>query len=165
MATKKLLGVALLLFVALALLKFISEEGASVHREGEPNHDTVHSKPIHIPDQGKHVVVYYFHTSFRCASCLTMEKVARQVVHEQFARELSDGRLQFVAVDVEKAQNRHYIQDYQLVSKSLVLVEYRDGKEVRFKNLQGIWEQTSLEGLRDYIAREISDFLREDSLQ
>lgn len=39
MATKKLLGVALLLFVAMALLKFISEEGVSARREGEPNSD------------------------------------------------------------------------------------------------------------------------------
>lgn len=165
MATKKLLGVALLLFVALALFRAISEEGTSAYQEGEPDLDVVHSAPLHIPERGKHVVVYYFHTSFRCASCLTIEKTARQVVTEQFARELSNGHLQFAAVDVEKAHNRHYIQDYQLVSKSLVLAEYRDGKEVRFKNLQGIWEQTSREGLRDYIAHEISDFLREDSLQ
>lgn len=36
MATKKLLGVALLLFVALALYRAISEEGTSAHQEGEP---------------------------------------------------------------------------------------------------------------------------------
>lgn len=160
MATKKLLGAALLLFVAIALLRVIGEEGASVSSEEGSTHSATQNESVRISSEGTKFVLYYFHTSFRCASCLTIEKTARQVVNEQFAKDLSSGRLQFAAVDVEKLENRHYIEDYQLVTKSLVLVEYRDGKEVRHKVLQGVWEQTSLEGLRDYIASEISAFLQ-----
>lgn len=162
MATKKWIGIALLLFVALALWQAMSEQGAVVSPKGTEHTASENSSQttnIQIPSQGRHVVLYYFHTTFRCASCVTIEKTARQVVNEQFKKQIDDGLLQFYPVDVEKPQNRHYIEDYQLYSKSLVLVEYRDGKEVRHKNLEGIWQQTSLDGLRDYLAREITAFL------
>ncbi len=164
MAVKRWIGVALLLFVALALWQAMSEQGAVVSsglEKDAASESAPQETSIQIPSQGKHVVLYYFHTTFRCASCLTIEKTARQVVSEQFQKLLDKGVLQFYPVDVEQPQNRHYIEDYQLYSKSLVLVEYRDGKEVRHKNLEGIWQQTSLEGLRDYIAQEISTFVED----
>ncbi|GIV20821.1 MAG: hypothetical protein KatS3mg023_2572 [Armatimonadota bacterium] len=164
MTTKKWIGAALLLFVVLALWQAMSEQSAVVSsgREEEgtsASQSSAQTAAIQIPSQGKHVVLYYFHTTFRCASCLTIEKTVRQVLSEQFQKQIDDGLLQFDTVDVENPQNRHYIEDYKLYSKSLVLVEYQDGKEVRHKNLEGIWQQTSLEGLRDYIAQEISAFL------
>ncbi|MGC8785234.1 MAG: nitrophenyl compound nitroreductase subunit ArsF family protein [Armatimonadota bacterium] len=164
MAVKKWIGVALLLFVALALWQAMSEQGAVVSSGLEKDAVSRRSSQqasAQIPSQGKHVVLYYFHTTFRCASCLTIEKTARQVVSERFKKQVDSGGLQFYPVDVEEPQNRHYIEDYQLYSKSLVLVEYRDGKEVRHKNLEGIWQQTSLEGLRDYLAQEISTFVED----
>jgi len=161
MNTKKLIGAALLLFAALALLRAISDQNMSVSPEHEEQTSTASAQAAspQIPAQGRHVVLYYFHATFRCASCLTIEKTARQVVDQQFKNLVDKGLLQFCPVDVENPQNRHYIEDYKLYSKSLVLVEYRDGKEVRHKNLEGIWQQTSLEGLRDYIAQEIASFV------
>ena len=164
MAMKKWIGIALLLFVALALWQAMSDQRTGVssgHEEEALSEAPSPHSSIQIPSQGRHVVFYYFHTTFRCASCVTIEKVARQVVHERFKKQIDDGLLQFYPVDVEQPGNRHYIEDYQLYSKSLVLVEYQDGKEVRHKNLEGIWQQTSLDGLRDYLTNEIRAFVED----
>ncbi|MCL6475810.1 MAG: nitrophenyl compound nitroreductase subunit ArsF family protein [Firmicutes bacterium] len=161
MNTKKLIGAALLLFAALVLLRAISDQDMPVSSENEKQTSTASAQAVspQIPAQGRYVVLYYFHTTFRCASCLAIEKVARQVVNAQFKNLVDKGLLQFRPVDVENPQNRHFIGDYQLYSKSLVLVEYQDGKEVRHKNMEGIWQQTSLEGLQEYIAQEIASFV------
>ncbi|HDP95991.1 MAG TPA: hypothetical protein ENN40_11630 [Candidatus Aminicenantes bacterium] len=66
-------------------------------------------------------VVYYFHGNSRCRTCLTIEKYTRQAVNNGFADELEKGEMELRAVNVDLKENRHFIQDYQLFSRSVVL--------------------------------------------
>jgi len=92
------------------------------------------------PAAGAETVVYYFHGNVRCATCKKIEAYADEAVHEEFGKALEDGSLQWQVVNIDEPENRHFIQDFQLVTKSVVLVEYRDGKVVRFKNLDQVWQ-------------------------
>lgn len=85
-------------------------------------------------------VVYYFHGNARCATCKTIEAYADEAVHSAFAGELEDGALQWRVVNIDEPENRHFIQDFQLVTRSVVLAEYRDGEIVRFENLDKVWQ-------------------------
>jgi len=63
-------------------------------------------------------------------------------------------------VDVEDAANTHFIEGYQLVSKSVVLVRYTNGKPGKWENLQKVWQllgdQTAFQ---DYIKSSTNSFL------
>jgi len=106
------------------------------------------------------IVAYYFHTTERCSSCLTIEKWTAEAIQTTFAAQLADGTLTWRIVDVEDAANAHFIQDYQLVSKSVVLVRYGNGKPGKWENLQMVWQllgdQTAFQ---DYIKSSTRSFL------
>ena len=89
---------------------------------------------------GSETVVFYFHGNARCATCKTIEAYADEAVHAAFAGELEDGALEWRVVNIDKPENRHFIQDFQLVTRSVVLAEYRDGEVVRFENLDQVWQ-------------------------
>ena len=86
------------------------------------------------------VIAYYFYTNFRCKSCLTIEKYTKEAIEENFEDELSSGKLVFKTINIEEEDNKHFVDDYQLYTKSVVLSLVKDGEEIRFKNLKKVWE-------------------------
>jgi len=105
-------------------------------------------------------VVYYFHGNVRCATCKKIEAYTDDAVSQEFSQELQNGALSWRVVNVEEPQNRHFIQDFQLVTKSVVLAEYRDGNVVRWKNLDKVWQLVrNQDAFAAYIRDETSAFL------
>ena len=112
-------------------------------------------------DNGE-VIVYYFHGSFRCPTCRNLEQYAKQAIQNNFKKELAEGKLIFKTVNVEKEGNEHFVDDYQLYTKSLVLSLVKDNKEVKFKNLDKIWEYVrSKTKYTDYVKGEVENFLKD----
>jgi len=89
------------------------------------------------------VVAYYFHVSVRCPTCRAIEEYAREAVERGFAEQLKSGALEWRPVNVQLPQNRHFIRDYQLYTRSLVLVKLKDGQQVEWRNLEKVWELVS----------------------
>lgn len=86
------------------------------------------------------VTAYYFHGDKRCPTCIKLEAYAHEALETRFAEELGAGRLRWDVVNVDEAGNGHFVTDFQLVSKSVVLAEMEDGRPVRWKNLERIWD-------------------------
>jgi len=100
-------------------------------------------------------VIYYFHGTFRCATCMKIEESARAVFEQNFKN-----TLEFKAVNIEEPENRHFVEDYQLVSKSLILSKIKDGKQVDYKNLNDMWVYIRDEQkFNTWLKEEISGFL------
>jgi len=89
------------------------------------------------PKASGQMVVYYFHGTSRCQTCRTIEAYAEETVKATFAAELANGQLIWKPMNVDEAQNEHFVQDYQLFTRSLVLVDGTNPK--RFKNLDKVW--------------------------
>ena len=106
------------------------------------------------------VVAYYFRTTYRCSSCRRIEAYSREAIESGFAKELKDGTLAWRVVNVEERTNRHFIQDYQLFSKSLVLVKMKDGKKAEWKNLMKVWQLLgNREAFLRYVQVELRSYL------
>ena len=56
-------------------------------------------------EQKDHVEVLYFHGKQRCATCMAIEKNAKEVVEVQFANELKNGTLVFCTIDISDPKN------------------------------------------------------------
>lgn len=105
-------------------------------------------------------VAYYFHRTARCVTCLKIEHSAHDVIFRDFADQLREGKLLFLPTDVEAVGNEHFIKDYELVSQALVLVNYDDGKVVRSRNLERIWDLVGDSAQFDeYVRHEVATFL------
>jgi hypothetical protein len=106
------------------------------------------------------VVAYYFHTTYRCSSCKKIEAYSREAIESGFAKDLKEGKLQWCVVNVDDRANRHFAQDYQLFSKSLVLVKMKDGKQVEWKNLIKVWQLLgNREDFLRYVQAELRSYL------
>ena len=86
------------------------------------------------------VIAYYFHTTYRCASCRAIEAYSREAIESAFADEIKDGRLLWKVVNIEVKGNEHFVKDYSLYTKSLVLVNEVRGKPAEWKNLEKVWQ-------------------------
>ncbi|HET9951141.1 MAG TPA: nitrophenyl compound nitroreductase subunit ArsF family protein [Candidatus Eisenbacteria bacterium] len=104
--------------------------------------DSVSERPAPVaPSLLPHrVIAYYFHTTYRCASCRSLEAYSREAIESAFAYELEDGRLVWKVVDVEVKGNEHFVEEYGLYTKSLVLVNEIRGKRSQWKNLEKVWQ-------------------------
>jgi len=106
-------------------------------------------------------IVYYFRTTGRCHSCIEMEKMTKQTIEKDFAKEVKSGLVEFRSVDVELSENKHYIKDYSLYTKSVIISEVKNGREVRWKNLDQIWRKLRNQAdFSKYISSETSAFIK-----
>jgi len=68
--------------------------------------------------------------------------------------------LQFKVVNIDFPENKHFIKDYQLYTRSLIVAEFREGKQLRWKNLTGVWNYLGdREKFYDYVRSEIQAYL------
>ena len=113
-------------------------------------------------DSNNKVIAYYFHGTSRCPTCRTIERYSKEAIERYFAQELKNKTLEFKPINVEEPENRHYIQDYQLYTKSLVLVRYKDDNQQKWKNLSEVWSYVSdKEKFYRYVKDETERFLQE----
>lgn len=108
------------------------------------------------------VVAFYFHGNVRCATCRKIEAYADEAIHSGFSEALDDGTLTWSVVNVDEPEDKHFVEDFQLVTRSVVLAEYRDGKVVRFKNLDQVWQLVrDKDDFVAYVQGEANEFLGE----
>lgn len=145
---KSLITIALLLFVAVSITVLVMRNTSTPAATSEP--------APNVSQTGEHVVAYYFHRTQRCPTCLRIEELTHEIVHQRFVPETSSGKLELRIVNIETSGNEHFETDFDLVSQSIVLVNFKDGKQTTWKNLDKIWELIGDElSFTTYVAAEI----------
>lgn len=106
------------------------------------------------------VKVYYFHRKFRCPSCIEIENLVEKTLKATYANQMAEGRLVWRSIDLSEKENEHFTKDYSFTFNSLIVVESRDGKDVRFKNLEKIFEiYEDQEKASGYVREEVGEYL------
>jgi hypothetical protein len=157
MNVKKILTAALLIFVAVSLVKVIvkhvrlyeqarAEDGAA-DRDGREK-----------------IIVYYFHGRQRCENCRNIEAYAKESVQNGFAKELAEGRIEWQVVDFDVSSNSHFDKDYELSGiPGVVFVKSKGSSQVKYTKLDKVWELV-IDGDKakflDYVQNELRDFLK-----
>jgi hypothetical protein len=175
MAGKQVITAILFLFVGISVLYLLTGTQRKVERaisdsaslELDRSADAENaaagegfSSSAHAGISGPSVVVYYFHGTKRCPTCMKIESYTRESIIDGFPGLIESGRLRFLAINVDDAENEHFIDDYELTTKSVVLSDRANGKETRWKNLNLVWEYVGeKDTFVDYIRRETSAYL------
>lgn len=114
--------------------------------------------------EGAKIIAYYFHGNVRCPTCIKLEEYSGEAVNQGFIDEIKNGRLEFKSLNVDEETNSHYIKDYSLVSRSLVLSKIENGKEVKWKNLDMIWNLVrDHDKFIEYVKAETKKMMEEKS--
>ena len=106
------------------------------------------------------IIAYYFHVTVRCTTCRTIEAYSRETITNHFKNDLDRGRLDWRVVNVQLPQNRHFVKDYQLFTKSVVLVHIANGKQQSYKILNDVWELVGDKArFQAYVDKEVRGYL------
>lgn len=112
------------------------------------------------PSQSQYVIVYYFHATARCSNCFKIENYSKEAVETGFVNELKNKKVIWNMLNIDLPENEHFIKDYNLYTKSLVIVSMKDGKQVQWKNLEKVWDHLrDKEAFMKYVQTEIKGFL------
>ena len=135
-------------FVVFAVLIFlIGETGAA-------------EKDAKISSERAKVIVYYFHGTYRCPSCTKIEKWSYEAIKHSFLKALKEGRLLWKPVNVDKPENRHFVKEYSLFTKSLIITEVKGEKQTKWKNLDKVWQLLrDQEKFSAYFTQEVKNYM------
>lgn len=149
------------LLLALVLVAVAQDDSVTVKTEVMGSDSTLTAE---TPHNSGTLVVTYFHGDVRCATCKKLEAYSHEAITTGFANELDKGDIVWRTVNYDEEGFKHYIEDYGLYTKALILSMVKDTVEVRWKNLEKIW---NLVGDKDefikYVQTETRDFLKQDS--
>ena len=96
--------------------------------------DTVKVEQTQSQEVNNRVEILYFHGKQRCATCMAIEKNAKEVIEAQFAEEIKNGTVVFKAIDISKPENEKIAEKYEVTWSSLFISKWIDGKET-YENL------------------------------
>lgn len=107
------------------------------------------------------VVVYYFHGTRRCPTCLGIQKVIEETIETTFAKELEADMLVFEELNFEEEKNKSFVEKYQL-SFSTMIVTARAGETVvKWDNAGKIWDYAQAhDDLSVYVEKSVRAYLK-----
>lgn len=84
------------------------------------------------------VRVYYMHGTLRCATCNSIQKMTEALLKNKFAKEVVDGKVEFVQVNFQ--ENEALAKRFDILFSSVVVAKIQDGKILEHQTLNKVWE-------------------------
>ena len=108
------------------------------------------------------VEVLYFHGKQRCATCMAIEKNAKEVLETQFAEELKNGTVVFKSIDISKDENEKIAAKYEVTWSSLIISRWKDGKESHENLTEFVFDnaRTAPDAFKSVVADKIRILLK-----
>lgn len=113
-----------------------------------------------VPAGGAGISVVYFHTMHRDPTCHKIESLTRTALRQSWPARVDDGTLVFFLRDIDRRENRHYVADYRLTTRSVVITRWEEGESVEWRNLERIYDLVAVpEQFQGYVVSEIAAML------
>jgi hypothetical protein len=162
-SNKFAIGIACMAIILLVMLTRESSWSAETSLKSNPD-KSVSGKKVkdnQTSDKKDHkVIIFYFYGNVRCFTCKQIERLTKEAVKEGFGEEMKNGVVQMKAVNVQEPRNNHFIKDYRLYTKSVIVSDLKQGKEERWKNLLRVWELVrNDEAFKRYVQKEVKEYL------
>lgn len=110
-------------------------------------------------------VAYYFHGDVRCETCNAIEKQAAAAVRDGFGKAIAAGTLEWKAVNTDRPENAHFVEEFALTHSTVVLVEREGTATKRSTALDQVWAliHDGEDSFRDYVQGEVGAWIRSES--
>ena len=107
------------------------------------------------PAAATRLVVYYFHGDKRCASCNEIERLTSEALQAEVAAKA----LEIRSVNVDTPADAHFVKDFALAMRTVVLAEEAGGKPVRYQRLDDCWNHVGDPvAFTAYVRASLKDF-------
>lgn len=107
------------------------------------------------------VTVINFHGAKRCRTCVGIGELAKKTIDEDFTAQLQSGQIRWEQLNYDDAANVHYVKDYGLVSSTVVITLWKDGKELKWNRLDRVWDHYGDDAaFRAYLIQSVHDLYK-----
>jgi hypothetical protein len=112
----------------------------------------------------EYIHVYYMHSTFRCSTCNSIEKMTKELLETKYSKEIKDKKIIFSEIDFQS--NINLAKKFNISSSCVVVAIEKDGQTVDFKRLDKVWTLLDKPGKFDnYISRAINSFMNKNSVK
>lgn len=152
------------LVITILLLVFVAASLVAVFMKGSGESKVEKADELAAEAGDSKIIVYYFHGNARCKTCLTIEMYALEAIETGFPEALKANRIDILPVNLEVAENEHFIDDFQLAARTVVLERIVDGKRKDYVNLTRVWELVGdKKAYVAYVQDEMAKFMNGES--
>ena len=95
------------------------------------------------PRNEAELIAYYFHGTRRCTTCMSIEAYTKEALESGFTEDLESGRLEFQIVNIDEPANEHFVHDFALDARAIVLARHDKDEPEQWKRLDRMWELVS----------------------
>lgn len=107
------------------------------------------------------MAVYYLHSTFRCETCSTIEKMTRELLDNSYSDELAAGKIQWIEDDFQ--ENDALDKQFDVAASCVVVAKMKDGTGSDYKRLDKVWTlMKNPEAFNRYISDAINGYLKKD---
>ena len=130
---KKIMTIVLFIFVVASIVFMVIKQmkGASSAAAAAGTEQKNASAVARMDDV---LTVYCFHGNRRCMTCSKIEQLTKQALEEKYAGALASGKIVFRAVNVEEPVNEHFVRDFGLTVRGVVMAG-----NGRFEKFDSVW--------------------------
>jgi hypothetical protein len=108
------------------------------------------------------IMVYYFHRTARCPTCIAIELKAHQVIIENFNNQIAEGRLIWMPINLDEPGGEEFQKEFDIGISTLVVAKIADGNHIGYKKLDRVWTLLNdREGFSKYVIDEIDEHLND----
>jgi len=118
----------------------------------EPNRSD--AGDVHLKDAAT-VTVYYFHGSRRCRTCLSIERIARNIVSERYG---DNKNIEFKSINIEKEKNKSLAKKYKVAGSGLLVCCGKEKVDLTAKAFQ--YARSTPEKLQDALIAAVEKFVK-----
>lgn len=78
-----------------------------------------------------YVEVLYFHGKQRCATCVAIENITKELIEKDFTEQVKNGKVVFKEIDISTKEGEKIADTYEVTWSSLFVNKWKDGKETK----------------------------------
>ena len=96
--------------------------------------------PAAAPGRADKVVVYYFHGTRRCKTCLGIQNTIEQTIKDRFGAETASGKLVYREIDTDQEPNKPFVQQFQLSFSTMIVAAMKGDTILQWENCDKVWD-------------------------
>ncbi len=110
--------------------------------------------------EGNVLAVYYLHSTFRCVTCNTIEKMTLELLETSYSKEIADGEILWINVDFQ--ENEALAKQFEVSASCVVVANIKDGEIIDYQRMDDVWTLLNdQEAFNLYISDAIDKYLKE----
>ncbi|MCX7955224.1 MAG: nitrophenyl compound nitroreductase subunit ArsF family protein [Bacteroidales bacterium] len=87
------------------------------------------------PTKNTKLLVYYFHMTHRCNTCIEIEKRTKEVLEENFPNQIKSKEIIFQTFNCELPKNQELVKEYNAYGSTLALTIVKSKQKINIDDL------------------------------